>query len=55
VKLVACPFEPKPGCRHCIQPCYAGDYRTFVKAVMRYSGMRLIKSGRLDLIIRYFF
>lgn len=54
VKLVNCPFEPKPSCKRCVQPCYAGEYRIFVKTVMRHSGMRLIKSGRLDLIILYF-
>lgn len=55
VKRINCPFDPKPRCKHCIEPCYSGKYRDFVKAVMRYSGLKLIKSGRLDLIWKYIF
>jgi len=54
-RLVCCPFKPKPSCKHCTEPCYTGEYRSFVKIVMRYSGIKLIKSGRLDLLIKYLF
>lgn len=55
VKLVNCPFDPKPRCKHCPEPCYSDRYRDFVKTVMRYSGLKLIRSGQLDLIWKYIF
>ena len=55
VKRINCPFDPKPRCKHCTEPCFSGEYRDFVKKVMRYSGLKLIKSGRIDLVWRYFF
>ncbi len=55
VKLVNCPFDPKPRCKHCAEPCFSGEYRDFVKKVMRYSGLKLIRSGRIDLVWKYFF
>jgi hypothetical protein len=55
VKLVNCPFDPKPRCKRCTEQCFSGEYRIFVKKVMRYSGLKLIKSGRIDLVWKYFF
>lgn len=55
VRLKNCPYDPKPSCKHCPTPCFSGEYRDFIKLVMRYSGLKLIKSGRLDLIFRYLF
>jgi hypothetical protein len=52
-RLVICPFDPKPSCKHCTGHCYTGEYRKFVKIVMRYSGLKLIKSGRLDLLFKF--
>lgn len=54
-KRINCPFDPKPRCKHCAEPCFSGEYRDFVKRVMRYSGLKLIKSGRIDLVWKYFF
>ncbi len=55
VKRINCPFDPKPRCKRCTEPCFSGEYRIFVKKVMRYSGLKLIKSGRIDLVWKYFF
>ncbi|OGC95071.1 MAG: hypothetical protein A2W25_04720 [candidate division Zixibacteria bacterium RBG_16_53_22] len=54
-RLANCPFETMPGGKHCRRPCYAGEYRVTVNLALRYFGMKLIKSGRPDLFIRYFF
>lgn len=43
-----CPLDPKPACKHCPQHCYAPAYRAQIRKVMRYSGRRLILSGRVD-------
>lgn len=51
VKRVQCPLEPKPACKHCPQHCYVPRYRAQIRAVMRYSGWRLLLSGRLDYIL----
>jgi hypothetical protein len=53
-KRAICPCEPKPSCKKCVTHCYAPGYRETIREVMRYSGMRLIKKGRLDLIRKYF-
>lgn len=59
VKRISCPFDTperiKPRCKHCPEPCYSDKYREFVKEVMRYSGLKLVKSGRIDLLWKYFF
>lgn len=60
VKRITCPFDSppektKPRCKHCPEPCYSDRYRQFVKEVMRYSGLRLIRSGRVDLLWKYLF
>ena len=55
VKLLLCPYDPKPMCKKCVTHCYAQGYRGKVRRVMRFSGTYLIKRGRLDLIIHYLF
>jgi len=54
-KLLLCPYNPKPMCKKCETRCYAPGYREKVREVMRFSGMYLIKHGRLDLIAHYLF
>ncbi len=48
VKRSTCPLEPKPACKHCPQHCYQPAYRSRIREVMRYSGRKLVLSGRLD-------
>ena len=48
-----CPLDPKPTCKKCPTHCFAPFYRQRIRQVMRFSGMHLIKRGRLDLITRY--
>jgi hypothetical protein len=49
-----CPLDPKPMCKKCPNPCYKAEYREKVREVMRFSGMRMIKRGRIDLLYHYF-
>ncbi len=53
-KLLQCPYEPKPMCKKCRTHCYAPGYRERMREVMRFSGLYLIKHGRLDLVLHYF-
>jgi len=48
VKRSRCPLEPKPACKHCPEHCYQPTYRKQIREVMKYSGRRLVLSGRLD-------
>ncbi len=48
VKRANCPLKPKPACKHCEEHCYHRTYRAQIQQVMRYSGRRLVLSGRLD-------
>jgi hypothetical protein len=52
-KLVLCPYDPKPSCKKCPTHCFAPFYRQNIRQVMRFSGIYLIKHGRLDLIKKY--
>jgi hypothetical protein len=54
-KLLVCPYDPKPMCKKCEAHCYAPGYRKKIKEVMKFSGLYLIKHGRLDLMVHYFF
>ena len=54
-KLLLCPYDPKPMCKKCETHCYAPGYREKMREVMRFSGLYLIKHGRLDLIFHYLF
>ena len=52
-KLLLCPYDPKPTCKKCETHCYAPGYRERIREVMRFSGLYLVKRGRLDLMIHY--
>ncbi len=54
-KLLLCPYDPKPTCKKCETHCYAPSYRERVREVMRFSGLYLVKHGRLDLMVHYLF
>lgn len=54
-KLLLCPYDPKPMCKKCPTHCYAPGYRERIREVMKFSGLYLIKHGRLDLLIHYWF
>ncbi len=47
VKRTTCPFDPKPACKKCPSHCYAANYREAMRSVMKYSGRRLVMSGRI--------
>lgn len=51
VKRTHCPMVPKPACKRCPNHCYHPKYRANIREVMKFSGMQLLLSGRLD----YFF
>jgi len=48
-----CPHDPKPQCKKCNAPCYREEYRERIREVMKFSGMLLVKRGRLDLLLHY--
>lgn len=55
VKRAHCPFTPKPACKHCQSHCYQPMYRQQIREVMRFSGRKLVLSGRLDLLFKLLF
>ncbi len=54
-RRLRCPLDPKPVCKHCHIHCYRPGHREKVREIMRFSGKRLIRRGRLDLLWHYFF
>ena len=48
-----CPHNPKPMCKKCETQCYHGEYKTKIREVMKFSGMYLVKHGRLDMLYQY--
>ncbi len=52
-KRLRCPYDPKPVCRKCKTHCYAPGYREKMRGVMKFSGMYLVRHGRLDLLLHY--
>ncbi|MEE8414326.1 MAG: nitrous oxide-stimulated promoter family protein [Dehalococcoidales bacterium] len=54
-KLMQCPYDPKPMCKKCETHCYAPGYREKIREVMKFSGLYLVKHGRVDLMVHYFF
>lgn len=52
-KLLLCPYDPKPMCKKCPTHCYAPGYREKMRRVMKFSGLYLLKHGRLDLMFHY--
>lgn len=55
VKRMTCPLDPKPACKHCPTHCYHPAYREKIREVMRYTGTRLVLTGRLDLLFKLLF
>lgn len=51
VKRSHCPMDPKPMCKHCPSHCYHPVYRKKIQEVMRFSGIKMILSGRIDYIL----
>jgi hypothetical protein len=49
-----CPHNPKPMCKKCETQCYHGEYKSRIREVMKYSGMYMIKHGRVDMLYHYF-
>jgi len=49
-----CPYDPKPMCKKCESQCYHGDYKSKIREVMKFSGIYLVKHGRVDLLYHYF-
>ena len=54
-KRTHCPMEPKPACKHCPNHCYHPTYRAQIREVMKYSGKKLLLSGRLDYLFHLLF
>jgi hypothetical protein len=54
-KLSNCPLDPKPMCKKCHIHCYSKQNREKIKEIMKFSGIYLIKHGRLDLLFHYYF
>jgi hypothetical protein len=54
-RRLLCPYEPKPACKSCETPCYRDEHRATMREVMKYSGLRLILRGRIDVFLKYFF
>jgi uncharacterized CHY-type Zn-finger protein len=52
-KSLQCPYDPKPMCKKCQTHCYAPGYREKIKEVMKFSGLYLVKHGRVDLMYHY--
>jgi len=48
-----CPHDPKPMCKKCNTQCYRPEYRESIREVMKFSGIYLVKRGRLDLLLHY--
>ena len=49
-----CPHDPKPMCKKCETQCYHGDYKEKIREVMKFSGMYMVKHGRVDMLYHYF-
>jgi hypothetical protein len=48
-----CPHDPKPMCKKCENQCYHGDYKSKIREVMKFSGMYMVKHGRVDMLYHY--
>ncbi|NLT95366.1 MAG: nitrous oxide-stimulated promoter family protein [Clostridia bacterium] len=53
-RRMACPKNPKPPCKKCDTPCYSPKFKGKIREVMKFSGIYLIKRGRLDYLLHYF-
>jgi hypothetical protein len=48
-----CPHDPKPMCKKCETQCYHGEYKSKIREVMKFSGMYMVKHGRVDMLYQY--
>jgi len=48
-----CPHDPKPMCKKCETQCYKGEYKEKIREIMKFSGMYMIKHGRVDMLYHY--
>jgi len=48
-----CPHDPKPMCKKCETQCYHGEYKSKIREVMKFSGIYMVKHGRLDMLYHY--
>jgi len=55
VKRTRCPMSPKPACKHCPVHCYHPSYRQQIREVMKFSGKKMLLSGRLDYLFHLLF
>ncbi len=55
VKRSHCPMDPKPACKHCPSHCYHPTYQQKMRAVMKFSGQRMVLSGRIDYLLHLLF
>ena len=55
VKRNNCPMDPKPMCKHCPNHCYHPTYRAQIREVMKFSGRKMVLSGRLDFLLHLLF
>ena len=49
-----CPHDPKPMCKKCETQCYKGEYKEEIREIMKFSGIYMIKHGRVDMLYHYF-
>jgi hypothetical protein len=49
-----CPQDPKPMCKKCETQCYHGEYKSKIREVMKFSGIYMVKHGRLDMLYHFF-
>ncbi|MCL6472021.1 MAG: nitrous oxide-stimulated promoter family protein [Firmicutes bacterium] len=52
-KRAMCPMDPKPMCKKCPNQCYHPFYKEQIREVMKFSGIYLVKRGRLDMLYHY--
>ncbi len=55
MKRSMCPLDPKPSCKNCTEHCYHPAYRERIRDVMKYSGRKLVLSGRIDYLLHLLF
>ena len=48
-----CPHDPKPMCKKCTTQCYKGEYKSRIREIMKFSGVYLLRHGRLDMLYHY--
>jgi len=49
-----CPHDPKPMCKKCETQCYKGEYKEKIREIMKFSGIYMIRHGRVDMLYHYF-